>query len=93
MVKKPNRFLEALANTYIKLIDKRLKKCPIKKSKYVFLEGRDRDFVNTSNLTDGFPMFIPLKGRYVLRTTARTTLNKKPVNLYSTYEVFDVVSD
>jgi hypothetical protein len=86
-------FIANLYKNYVKLVDKRLFRCPIKKGKYVLLAAREFDFFNIMKITGDVPSFIPTRGKYFIKFNGRTVLGKKTINLYKSTESYEFLAD
>jgi hypothetical protein len=89
--KEPKGLTKNLINIVSETLDKRLLTCPIKEGNYVLVNVRKVDFLNSMKIEENIPGFIPLKGRYVLAYKIWTNLQKKRVNLFNGFEVFEFV--
>lgn len=86
-------FFKDITQNFIKLMDEKLLSCPIKKGKYVCIGAREIDFLNTMNVSDTIPRFIPSIGKYVMQIEGRTIVNRKSVSLFNATEWFEFVSE
>jgi hypothetical protein len=65
--------------------------CPVKKGKYFAVQARPKDFLDSLDLTEKVPGYIPLRGKYFFSYKLLTTVQRRKVEIFRGLEVFEFV--
>lgn len=90
---KSGGFVLQAAKKYLTLIDEKLFKCPIKTGNYTLLAARESNFMNSMNMKEGLPSFLPLQGNFTVTTLTKTIIRKNSINLVRSIETFELHKD